>query len=296
MSKTRAVQKTKSVQETKPVQRSLKLQIDNEVTRRIRQHARAHMKTEVCGVLIGEVCDNTVEVQASIKASSAAQAGTHVTFTQDAWEEIYRVKDETYPDHRIVGWYHSHPGFGVFLSEHDTFIHRNFFSSPNQVAWVYDPHTDEEGCFGWFDGEIERIAALSVIDLNGDGEERTPKNRVDFDPLAEESDAEQPRPASAGKPRNPPRWLKILVNTTMYLFVAILGFAACFFLFPSVVGIAIDPRTGGPLMMDGRPVLLGPIQMEHLLRQQPDQSAAPPQQAEPAPVPAPANDRSGGAK
>ncbi len=285
----------------KPVQKGLKLQIDNEVTRRIRQHARAHMKTEVCGVLIGEVAGDTVEVQASIEASSAAQAGTHVTFTQDAWEEIYRVKDETYPDHRIVGWYHSHPGFGVFLSEHDTFIHRNFFSSPNQVAWVYDPHTDEEGCFGWFDGEIERIAALSVVDLNGDGEERTPKDRVDFDPHAAESDSEVPEPATGAKPGNPPRWLSVLVKTTTYLCVALLGFAICFFFFPSVVGIAIDPRTGGPLMMDGRPMLIGPIQMERILHEQLDQPAAAPQQAAPAPVPsapapAPANDRPGGTK
>ena len=105
--------------ETRPTQIGVKLQIDSEVTRRIRQHARAHMKTEVCGVLIGEVCDDTVEVQASIEASSAAQAGTHVTFTQDAWEEIYRVKDETYPDHRIVGWYHSHPDHPARPSEYD---------------------------------------------------------------------------------------------------------------------------------------------------------------------------------
>jgi len=279
--------------ETRPTQIGVKLQIDSEVTRRIRQHARAHMKTEVCGVLIGEVCDDTVEVQASIEASSAAQAGTHVTFTQDAWEEIYRVKDETYPDHRIVGWYHSHPGFGVFLSEHDTFIHRNFFSSPSQVAWVYDPHTDEEGCFGWFDGEIQRIASLSVIDLNGDGEERTPKDYAGPDPLEAEPDSDQPQRATDRK-RSPPRWLRITVKATTYLSVAILGFFICFFFFPSVVGIAIDPNTGQPLMMDGRPVLLGPIQMERILRLQPDQPEAAPPQA--APAPAPANDRPGAAK
>ena len=150
-------------------------QIDNEVTRCIRQHARSHMKTEVCGVLIGEKRNGVVEVRASIEALNATQAGTHVTFTQDAWETIYKVKDEIYPDERIVGWYHSHPGFGVFLSEHDTFIHRNFFSSPDQVAWVYDPHTDEEGCFGWVDGDIHRISSFSIVDNNGDGVERTPK-------------------------------------------------------------------------------------------------------------------------
>ena len=55
--------------------------IDSEVTRCVRQHARAHMKTEVCGVLIGEKHEGVVQVQASIEALNAAQAGTHVTFT-----------------------------------------------------------------------------------------------------------------------------------------------------------------------------------------------------------------------
>ena len=85
------------------------VEIDSEVTRNIRQHARAHSKTEVCGVLIGEFENDTIDICASIEGLNAAQAGTHVTFTQDAWEAIYRVKDDLYPDQRIVGWYHSPP-------------------------------------------------------------------------------------------------------------------------------------------------------------------------------------------
>ena len=259
----------------KPAQKGLKLQIDNEVTRCIRQHARAHMKTEVCGVLIGEAQGETINVQASIEASSAAQAGTHVTFTQDAWEEIYRVKDEQYPDHRIVGWYHSHPGFGVFLSEHDTFIHRNFFSSPNQVAWVYDPHTDEEGCFGWFGDEIQRIAALSVVDLNGDGEERTPKERTHPDYSDEDSHGPNPDTRTKnGTHTAPPRWLNIVVKVTAYLSVAILGFFIAFFFFPTIVGIAIDPRTGEPLIIDGRPVIVGRTPLDRLLHPQSEQPSS----------------------
>jgi hypothetical protein len=69
-----------------------------------------------------------------------------------------------------MGWYHSHPGFGVFLSDHDTFIHKNFFSSALQVAWVYDPHSDEEGCFGWSGERLERVSEIHVKDDKG-GEE-----------------------------------------------------------------------------------------------------------------------------
>ena len=76
------------------------------------------------------------------------------------------MKDSRYPDQRIVGWYHSHPGFGVFLSEHDLFIHRNFFSDPAQIAWVYDPHSDEEGCFAWEKegGDLKRVAQIVMRD------------------------------------------------------------------------------------------------------------------------------------
>jgi proteasome lid subunit RPN8/RPN11 len=118
-------------------------------------------------VLIGQDKDHRIEVTASIEGENADQAGAHVTFTQATWEHIYAVKDKRYPSQRIVGWYHSHPGFGIFLSEHDTFIHRNFFSSPGQVAWVFDPHSDEEGCFGWVAGHIERLTRIAVQDRRG---------------------------------------------------------------------------------------------------------------------------------
>jgi proteasome lid subunit RPN8/RPN11 len=86
------------------------LLVDSEVVRRIRQHARSCSKTEVCGVLIGQDREGVVEVEASITGLNAEEAGAHVTLTQDTWEHIYKVKDKEYPDHRIVGWYHSHPG------------------------------------------------------------------------------------------------------------------------------------------------------------------------------------------
>jgi proteasome lid subunit RPN8/RPN11 len=141
--------------------------VDSEVVRKIRQHARSENATEICGVLIGRDKDQRIDVTASIEGQNADQAGAHVTFTQDTWEHIYAVKDKLYPNDRIVGWYHSHPGFGIFLSEHDTFIHKNFFSSPGQVAWVFDPHSDEEGCFGWVDGRIERLSRIAVQDRRG---------------------------------------------------------------------------------------------------------------------------------
>lgn len=88
----------------------------------------------------------------------ATQRRDSLTFTQDAWEHIHRTLERSYPDdEQIVGWYHSHPGFGIFLSEHDLFIHRNFFSGPSQIALVVDPHATTEGVFVWGERGIEPL-------------------------------------------------------------------------------------------------------------------------------------------
>jgi proteasome lid subunit RPN8/RPN11 len=229
-----------------------RVEIDSEVTRNIRQHARAHSKTEVCGVLIGEFENGTIDIRASIEGVNAEQAGTHVTFTQDAWEAIYRVKDDLYPDARIVGWYHSHPGFGVFLSDHDLFIQQNFFSSPGQVAWVYDPHTDEEGCFGWVGGEIHRLAELSIMDRNGDGVEHTPKRSGAGHSSLDDDEEESVAAASSGRPAPTPAWIRWSGIFLTHVSVLLAGFAIAYFLFPRYLAMMVDPLTGEHVLCDVR--------------------------------------------
>jgi len=199
--------------------------MEAEVARKIRQHARTSMKAEVCGVLIGNTEHERMTVEACIAGTNAAQGGAHVTFTQDTWEHIYKIKDKEYPDHKIVGWYHSHPGFGVFLSEHDLFIQQNFFSNPQQVAWVYDPHTDEEGCFGWIGGNIEKLSAIRVgysqdVEITG----ASAKNFEEDDDSALDSIVRTGREQRSSEPG----WMKWMVRAVGYLSVMLLGFMLCF--------------------------------------------------------------------
>jgi proteasome lid subunit RPN8/RPN11 len=133
------------------------------VLQQIRRHARGSMGAEICGVLIGDVVDDVTRVGACIAGEEARECGANVTFTQQTWQHIYKVKDAKFAESSIVGWYHSHPGFGIFLSDYDLFIHKNFFEAPHQVAWVFDPHSDEEGCFGWIAGKIAPLKRFSII-------------------------------------------------------------------------------------------------------------------------------------
>jgi hypothetical protein len=92
-----------------------------------------------------------------IPAFDAVGAAATVTFTHEAWEHVHSELDRRYPGEKIVGWYHSHPGFGIFLSREDMFIHENFFSEWWQVAYVVDPLAGEEGIFGWRDGTVQEL-------------------------------------------------------------------------------------------------------------------------------------------
>lgn len=106
-------------------------------------HARESLELEVCGVLVGEICQDDegpfVHVQAAIRGTAASEASTHVTFTQATWTSIHQTLERDYPKLRIVGWYHTHPGFGVEFSDMDLFIQQNFFGGPGQIAFVTDP-------------------------------------------------------------------------------------------------------------------------------------------------------------
>ena len=109
-------------------------------------------------MLVGRIAaPGTPIVVAALPALQAAERTAQITFTQDSWARILGELDERYPDQQIVGWYHTHPGYGLFLSEQDRFIHRHFFSNTAQIALVIDPLAHEEGVFGWVDGEIAEL-------------------------------------------------------------------------------------------------------------------------------------------
>jgi len=278
----------------KPAKQSAKatpaIVVAAEVARQVRQHAHAHMKTEVCGVLIGAIANGKLEIDACIPGKDAAQAGTHVTFTQDTWEHIYKVKDAEYPNARIVGWYHSHPGFGIFLSDHDTFIHRNFFSAAEQVAWVYDPHSDEEGFFGWDDDRIQRLGMVSFADARG-GEECS-ETHARSEPVMEgDEDIAEERPVTTISTTT--TWLKWIITVFSHLIAIGLGFLIAWLLIPPrIFVIPMDPITGRALHA---PMEIDPAQ---IMRATPNDhpgapADAPPPQATPPPQTAPPPQSSG---
>ncbi len=114
-------------------------------------------KREIGGFLIGgpyEADREYVEIRNFLPATDTLSRAASLTFTHDTWSELNRQVEEQFPDDKVVGWHHTHPGFGVFLSAYDLFIHRNYFSAPWHVALVVDPKAKEFGFFQWHQNDV----------------------------------------------------------------------------------------------------------------------------------------------
>ncbi|MCA9959506.1 MAG: hypothetical protein KC443_10760 [Anaerolineales bacterium] len=120
-------------------------------------HALSSLNREVAGVLVGPRPEKqpdgryNVYITDTIIAKYTVMHGASVTYTPESWRYMNDQLWERYPDESaiIVGWYHTHPGFGIFLSGMDQFIHQNFFIQKWHVALVLDPIAKTSGFFSW---------------------------------------------------------------------------------------------------------------------------------------------------
>ncbi|MEZ6187983.1 MAG: Mov34/MPN/PAD-1 family protein [Planctomycetota bacterium] len=124
---------------------------------------------EVGGFLLGAFCVHRgqpyVDVEIQVPAFKARSKRTSLAFDNDAQREFHETVDQRFPGQTVVGWYHTHPGYGVFLSGHDLFVHQSFYSAPYHVAVVVDPKAgphERSGVFVWEDGQISSCYDLRV--------------------------------------------------------------------------------------------------------------------------------------
>ncbi len=130
-------------------------------------HAYGEVDREVGGVLVGKNFRSrhglVTELTAAIAARTEKAGLGHITFSHEAWNDIYRQLDELEPQLRIMGWYHSHPGFGIFLSHQDKFIHGSFFAGSQNVALVVDPLSGCVGMFGWRGRRLGSLGGIRIL-------------------------------------------------------------------------------------------------------------------------------------
>ncbi|MBF0409981.1 MAG: Mov34/MPN/PAD-1 family protein [Candidatus Riflebacteria bacterium] len=151
-------------------------------------HSAENVKVELCGVLIGRTgiddLGTYLLIDDMIRAEGSKNEGAQVTFTHTSWDYIHSELEKR-GSGKIIGWYHTHPGFGIFLSDMDKFIHDYFFNQPFQVAFVYDPIAKTEGLFAWISGAIKPLNKWWV----GDNQRTLQQGSVGNEPIKLLSDS-----------------------------------------------------------------------------------------------------------
>lgn len=128
------------------------------------------LQNELGGVMLGDVCVTSaghkfIFIDNLIIAKHSNSSLSRLTFTHDTWDYINDIREKKYPDRKILGWFHSHPGHTVFLSNYDMFIQENFFNMEYMIAYVFDPTIKERGFFYWKEGKIIKADGYYVTDL-----------------------------------------------------------------------------------------------------------------------------------
>eukprot|EP00494_Astrolonche_serrata_P030773 UN31041 len=105
------------------------------------KHGRAGIPLEVMGLMLGEMIDDyTIKV---VDVFAMPQSGTSVSV--EAVDPVFQQQmvdmlGQTNRKETVVGWYHSHPGFGCWLSSTDTNTQQSFEQlNSRAVAVVVDP-------------------------------------------------------------------------------------------------------------------------------------------------------------
>ncbi len=131
--------------------KDLRIFIDVNAFIRVRRHAKKRVDREVGGFLVGKAMrekENTfIQITDIIEVKEIQHKSGEFIFTHEVWKMIDSIMSEYHQDKQLLGWYHTHPGLGIFLSPEDKFIQSNFFNHFWQTALVLDPLTQHQGFY-----------------------------------------------------------------------------------------------------------------------------------------------------
>jgi proteasome lid subunit RPN8/RPN11 len=166
--------------------------------------------TEIFGLLLGRPLLTPDErLRTVIEDYIAAQSfeQSDIGFVEVSASELMRLDEEAQErtrgsSTRIVGWFHTHPGHGIFMSNTDRENHR-LYTQPWQVALVVDPHSRH---WGFFNGpKCEPIPPSHVVQ-NGpslppavSGENDLPPEKAGHNSTPKTAQADLPAAPAAGE-------------------------------------------------------------------------------------------------
>ena len=132
------------------------LKIKKEGLKDIIMHCQKEFPLEACGILLGKRDNNDRIVERIYKTENILRSSTHFQINPEEQLNIFIKADKNGLD--IIGFYHSHPSFGVKASKNDV----SSANYPDCIYLIYSNRDNEFKCYLWngekFDSEnIEEI-------------------------------------------------------------------------------------------------------------------------------------------
>lgn len=132
------------------------------------RHLEADVSVEHGGILFGQAYTDSeygvyVEITAAVAAPATIGTGAYLEFTPDSWQGIIDYAKDAHLETNIVGWYHSHPNIGVFMSGTDMRTQQAFFNNPWCLSIVYDPVKTEIGYFLGKKAKVVKPVIFSIF-------------------------------------------------------------------------------------------------------------------------------------
>lgn len=149
------------------------LVITQEVLLKASEHVCRNLGIELGGFLLGNHyrCSannlNYVIIDQLLIAEIAEATEFSFGPTQNSWGQLSSDLCGKLKGKQLLGWYHSHPGLDVFLSQYDLSLHKERFNEPWMTALVIEPEKHLGGFFCWRDGRLNPHVPIDFYELMG---------------------------------------------------------------------------------------------------------------------------------
>ncbi len=157
-----ATKKTRDLVEAMGERDAYPLYLSRRAEERIRNHALSKMeeRLEVMGFLLGDAFLHRgapYAVVRDIATTDLDASSVGVRFEREGFERLFESMDAAGRDLLVLGWYHSHPGHGCFMSETDVETQQGLFPEPYHAAIVVDPIQTEWEAYALAGDEVAPI-------------------------------------------------------------------------------------------------------------------------------------------
>ena len=155
------------------------------VIEKIKNHAAQRNDIECFGLLLGNAyIDSDIRVlwihlQDTVAAENTRSDAVSVEVSTQEFkrlnDKVDKVWDRTRGEVRKIGWYHSHPDIGVFMSATDKKNQKLFYNQEWQIALVVDPVRDE---IGFFRGKRSTACQYHILSSGKEVENETVHDHI----------------------------------------------------------------------------------------------------------------------